>query len=238
MPSRFTLLVIQPDDECPIERFGPWLSAAGGQLRHVRPYLGELVPDDVGADALLVLGGDMGANDDLEHPWLHDVRTLMARAAEAGTPTLGVCLGGQLLAMATGGTVKRGEAGMEAGVIEVRPRPEAYEDELMSALPWPMQQGSMHRDAITALPPSAVWLAESAVYQHQAFRIGRRAWGVQFHPELSPQRYRRWAEYVREDELTSRHISQGVAEFDLKDAQVISGAQALALAFASIIIER
>ena len=172
----FTLLVVQPDAECPVERFGPWLEEAGARLKVLRPYAGDQVPDTVDADGLVVLGGDMGAHDDPGHPWLADLRTLMRSSVDREVPTLGICLGGQILASATGGTVARGAAGMESGVVEVTARTEATTDELMRNLPWPIRQGSMHRDAITDLPPGATWLAESQAYPHQAFRVGSSAW--------------------------------------------------------------
>lgn len=233
--DRFTLLVVQPDAECPLERFGPWLHQAGATLRVVRPFNGEAVPPALDTDGLVVLGGDMGATDDEEHPWLADVRRLMRSAVVGGVPTLGICLGGQILATATGGTVARGEAGMESGVIEVTPRPDAQWDDLMRTLPWPILQGSMHRDAIVDLPPGATWLASSADYKHQAFRLGANAWGLQFHPELTPELYRRWAAYVREDEHTTERVRAGIAQFDTLDRDVKSAARALAWSFAQIV---
>jgi GMP synthase (glutamine-hydrolysing) len=233
--SDFTVLVVQPDSEGQPDRFGLWLEEVGAELSCVRPFQGDRVPEVVEADGLLVLGGDMGAGDDADHPWLADVRALMRNAVAAEVPTLGICLGGQLLAAATGGAVARGAAGMEAGVVEVVPRAAAEHDELMARLPWPLLQGSMHRDAITSLPRNAVWLAASSAYRHQAFRVGRRAWGVQFHPELSPARYRRWAEYIRADELTTQRIVEGIDQFESLDDQVRTGAQALAHRFGELV---
>ncbi len=233
--SQLTLLVVQPDDECPPERFGQWLEEAGTRLQVVRPFAGETVPGTVDADGLIVLGGDMGANDDDAHPWLADVRALMRRAADDEVPTLGICLGGQILASATGGTVARGAAGMESGVIEVTARPEAQDDELLGQLTWPILQGSMHRDAIVDLPPGATLLASSAEYPHQAFRVRRSAWGVQWHPELSPERYRPWAAYVREDEHTTARIRTGIAQFEELDDRVWPAAQNLAHGFAGVV---
>lgn len=236
--QQFTVLVIQPDDEGPPERFGPWLEEAGATLTVLRPFAGDSIPDTVAADALLVLGGDMGANDDTEHPWLSDVRALMRAAVDEEVPTLGVCLGAQILATATGGTVARGTAGMESGVVEVTARPSAADDELLRELAWPILQGSMHRDAIIELPPRSTWLAESADYPHQAFRIGSSAWGVQFHPELSPNLYIRWAAYVREDEHTTARIRAGIADFEKFDTDVERAARALAHSWARIVSSR
>lgn len=179
----------------------------------------------------------MGANDDQDHPWLADVRELMRNAVDNGVPSLGICLGAQILATATGGIVARGAAGMESGVIEVGARSEAATDELFGSLPWPMLQASMHRDAIIQLPPDAAWLAESSAYPHQAFRVGS-GWGVQFHPEVSPELYRRWAAYVREDQQTTAQIRAGIAQFDELDEEIRSAAQALANGFAAIVAQR
>ncbi len=236
--QRFALLVVQPDAKCPLGRFGPWLHNAGARHHVVRPYAGEPVPCTVDADGLVVLGGDMGANDDAEHPWLSDVRALLRQAVDDDIPTLGICLGGQILATATGGTVARGAAGMESGVIEVTRRQESGPDELLDDLAWPILQGSMHRDAVTDLPPGAAWLAQSAAYPHQSFRVGRSAWGVQFHPELSPERYREWAAYAREDEHTTERIEAGIAQFDEHDPQVREAAHALAASFAGVVRSR
>ena len=109
------------------------------------------------------------------------------------------------------------------------------DDELMAGLPWPVLQGSMHRDAITELPPGAVWLAESAVYPYQAFRIGERAWGLQFHPEVSPTRYRRWAANIAEDAETMARVVAGVSQFETHDSVVRAGAFALAGRFGAML---
>lgn len=234
----FSLLVVQPDAECPVERLGGWLEDAGARLHVLRPHEGDPVPDRVEADGLVVLGGDMGANDDAGHPWLADVRTLMRSCVDRDVPTLGICLGGQILATATGGTVARGPAGMESGVVEVTARTAASTDELLQDLPWPILQGTMHRDAIIDLPPTASWLAESRAYPHQAFRVGSSAWGLQFHPEVSPERYRLWAAYVREDQQTTERIHAGIAQFDQLDQQVRAAARALAVSFSRVVARR
>lgn len=172
---------------------GEWLPAAGVELDIVRPYAGEPLPATVDAAALIVMGGPMGANDDDVAPWLPGVRDLLRWAVAAAVPVLGVCLGGQLLAAACGGRVRRGSAGPEFGVGEVRLRPAAATDPLLSELPPVVRAVQWHYDSVTELPPNAVWLAESAVYPYQAFRIGCRAWGLQFHVETSARMVAGWA---------------------------------------------
>lgn len=175
---------------------GEWLPAAGLELDVVRPYAGEPLPAAVDVGALVVLGGPMGANDDHVAPWLPHTRALLREAVATGLPVLGVCLGGQLLAAACGGRVERGPAGPELGVQEIQLRPAATDDALLAGLPPTVQVVQWHYDSVTRLPLGAAWLAESAAYPHQAFRLGERAWGLQFHLEPTPAMVGRW---VRND---------------------------------------
>ena len=98
------VLVIQHEDDCPPAWLGEWLAAAGLTLDVRRGDHGDEVPRDLdGADALIVLGGEMGAYDDEAYPWLPATRRLIAAVMPTGAPFLGVCLGQQLAAVALGG---------------------------------------------------------------------------------------------------------------------------------------
>lgn len=99
--------------------FRGWLEAAGIAVDVARPYAGETLPDEIDQDALVVLGGPMGAYDDERAAWLPATRELLRHAVDAGVPTLGLCLGGQLLATACGGRVERGSRGPEVGVVRL-----------------------------------------------------------------------------------------------------------------------
>jgi GMP synthase-like glutamine amidotransferase len=164
-----------------------------------RPYDGEPLPADL-ADhgGLLVLGGSMGAWDDEVAPWLPRTRRLLAEGVERGLPTLGICLGAQLLAAATGGQVRRGEAGLEVGLVPLRLLPEAANDTLLGSVvanPGPLSQVEVpqwHQDTVADLPPGAVLLATGDRYPHQAFRLGARAWGLQYHPEVTLADFDEW----------------------------------------------
>lgn len=230
-----TVLIIQPDAEDPPGRIQSHLEQEGCDVRVVRPFAGDTIPRELREEALVVLGGDMSANDVAEYPWLADIMALLRRTVRTATPALGICLGGQLLAASLGGRVERGAAGMEAGVVEVRPRQAARTDDLFGDLPWPLRMVTMHRDAITALPADAVWLADSELYGHQAFRVGSAAWGVQFHPEASPAMYRAWVTYVKDTGEALRRVVDGVAAVERHEGQVDIGAEALARSFARIV---
>ena len=233
-----TILVLQPDQTDPPERVGEWLRHEGIALRMIRPFDGEAVPTTVVEDGVIVLGGDMGAHDDRDHPWLSDIKVLLHRAVAFQVPTLGICLGAQLLAAATGGQVERGADGMESGVAVIAPRPEAKGDELFGSLPERMRMMTMHRDAITALPPGALWLADSDPYPHQAFRLGSSAWGVQFHPEISPATYRTWARFSTDEGEGLQRVIDGIPEVERFDGAILPAAEAFTRSFADIVRRR
>ncbi|CAN5420021.1 hypothetical protein BH09ACT12_BH09ACT12_33690 [soil metagenome] len=112
------VLVVQHEETCPPALLGRWLLDAGLSLDVRRPDLGEALPDDLaGHDVLMVLGGSMDADDESGYPWLADTVELLRAAVRDGVPTLGVCLGHQLLARACGGIVARNPRGRQLGVL-------------------------------------------------------------------------------------------------------------------------
>jgi GMP synthase (glutamine-hydrolysing) len=189
-----TALVVEHSPGDPAARLGDWLGDAGLLLDVRTPYGGSALPAGLdGHAAVVVLGGSMGAHDDEAAPWLPATRQLLAAAVGAGVPTLGVCLGAELLAAATGGRVERGAEGPEVGPGLVAKRDAAGLDRLFGPVPFTPDVLQWHWDVVTTLPPGAVLLASSTRYAHQAFRVGAAAWGVQFHVETTPEMVRRWA---------------------------------------------
>ncbi|MCR6688197.1 MAG: type 1 glutamine amidotransferase [Cellulomonas sp.] len=228
------LTVVQSSPDVPLDRFAGWWSDA--HVTVLRADLGDAVPslEQVG-DGLVVLGGHMSAYDDEAAPWLPALRTLMADAARTGVPTLGVCLGAQLLAVATGGRVQvAAPPGPEAGVVDIWWRPEAASDALVgplvAGLPGPVDrkvtaQPTLHSDAVVDLPRGAVWLASSNQYPYQAFRVGS-AWGVQFHPEASTTTLRDWAQW--DGTVDTAAI---LADYTAREAEVTATGAVLAESF-------
>lgn len=187
------VLVVQPSPQCPPTTLGEWLVAAGAELDVVSPATAPLALDE--HDAVVCLGGAMGVHDGTEHPWLAGVLTVLADAVRRELPVLGVCLGCQLLAAATGGAVRRAPNGPESGTPVIRLTAEAGGDPLLGPL---AERGTVpgiqsHHDEVHALPPGAVRLAWSAKCRNQAFRIGERAWGLQCHIETTPETVLEWA---------------------------------------------
>ena len=192
--SSARLLVLRLDDSDPPARLGDWLADAGLILDVVALDAGDPVPADLDAhDGLLVMGGAMGAFDDAVAPYLPDVRALLRRAVAEEVPTLGVCLGHQLLAGANGGTVRPRPDGPEIGAQLIAKRAASAHDPLFAELPITPDVIQWHYDEVTALPPGAVQLASSPACEQQAFRLGRAAWGIQFHIETTPEMVRQWA---------------------------------------------
>jgi GMP synthase-like glutamine amidotransferase len=191
-------LVVENDPTDDIRRLGGWLIDGGLELVICRPHAGDPLPDDLdGFAALVVLGGDQKAYPDSSGepgaPWFPQVESLLRKAVRYKVATLGVCLGGQLLAVAHGGVVARSVSGPELGARLVAKRDVAEADALWRYVPFVPDVLQWHYDEITDLPRNAVLLAASTRYPHQAFRIGERAWGLQFHIECDVEMIGDWA---------------------------------------------
>ena len=192
-----TALVVENDPSDPLARLGEWLSEAELPLTVLRPWAGDELPETLDDHlALVVLGGDQDAYPAMDGtpgaPWFPALEGLLRKAVRARVPTLAVCLGGQLLAQAHGGLVERSTSGPEIGPGLVGKRDAADTDPLFKWVPLLPDVIQWHRDEITELPLNAVLLAASSRYPHQAFRIGDRAWGVQFHIECDLPMIERW----------------------------------------------
>ncbi|MCX2734374.1 type 1 glutamine amidotransferase [Saccharopolyspora sp. NFXS83] len=202
--ERVRMLVVEPSAIAPAGRLGEWLAAAGAELDVVRaPEIPAPSALDE-YDALVVMGGGMGALDDLEHPWLADVRALLSAAVSRQLPVLAICLGAQLLAAATGGRVAPVKKGPEVGTLLVAKRDTAAEDPLFGALPLTPDVLQFHNDEVVRLPPSAQLLASSPACENQAFRVGICAYALQFHVETTPATVLDWAESMPEAASTAR----------------------------------
>lgn len=166
-------------------------AAAGGhELVEWTPGDGDDLPAALGDfDGVAVFGGGMNLPDQERLPWLTGEIELLRDALAAGLPILGVCLGAQLLVAAAGGEVHRVDA-PEIGWLEVERLPAGDADPVVAALPARFTAFQWHSYACR-LPAGAVELARSPVCP-QAFVLGGSAWGVQFHPEVTPDVLEEW----------------------------------------------
>ncbi len=190
------------------ELFGDAVREAGHEL--VEWELPTQGPPPSGFDAVLVFGGRMNVGEEAEHPWLRDEYELLRAFVAAGTPLFAVCLGGQTLAHATGGRVGRAPR-WQAGFYEVALTDEGRRDPVLGVLPDRFE--ALLANAYAFEPsPAAVRLAATAD-QQQAFRVGERAWGVQFHPEARKEQVLAWWSDGRE---LPRPLPELAAELDAK----------------------
>jgi GMP synthase-like glutamine amidotransferase len=214
-----TALVIENDPTDDIRRLGEWLTDAGLELSIVRAHAGEALPAELDSfNALIVLGGDQNAYlDEDGQPgagWFPQVEGLLRKAVRHRLPTLGLCLGGQLLAQAHGGMVERAPSGPEIGPGLVARRDQAEHDLLFAAVPFAPDVLQWHFDEITELPLAAKLLAASPRFPHQAFRLGDRAWGTQFHIECDTEMFAGWvannADWLREQGRDPERLVESV----------------------------
>lgn len=192
------VLVLQNDDDAGPGYLGDALHRAGLEVTIVRPAAGEEIPAEGSWAGLVALGGSMGAYEEAVHPWLIREKQLLKRAVAAGLPTLGICLGCQLLAAALGGRAYPA-GGRELGSVRLTLTGAGRADPVARHLDAPLPVS--HTDTWD-LPPGAVLLARSDRYRH-AFRLGAGL-GLQAHPEAGPDAFARWvrqkppAELVRD----------------------------------------
>ena len=188
-------------------------AAAGGhELVEWTPGAGEQLPGALGDfHALTVLGGGMNVADQERLPWLAGEIELLRDALERRVPILGVCLGAQLLAAAAGAEVSRVEE-PEIGWFEVERLP--TDDPVASALPDRFLAYLWHSYACR-LPAGAVELARSPVCS-QAFALDGHAWGVQFHPEVTPDILEEWiADYDSDPDAVRLGFDPAAARADV-----------------------
>jgi GMP synthase (glutamine-hydrolysing) len=236
--SRPVVLVVEHDAECTPALVGDWLAEAGCDLDVRRPYAGDELPALAPYDGLMVLGGPMGANDDDRHPWLGPVKERLRDARGSGLPTLGICLGHQLIAAALGGTVAPNPHGQQVGLLGIGWTGAARDDELVGPLATPRRGVQWNDDVVSELPAGATLLAETGRGEVQVVRYGPRMWGVQLHPEVDVPVLQPWAESER-----GSHETRGIdtdamlRDIEAARAELDEAWRPLAAGFAALVRE-
>jgi GMP synthase-like glutamine amidotransferase len=161
--------------------FEPVLTRLGHEIENVKLYDGRPVPDPREFDAWIVMGGPMNVDETDRYSFLTPERNLLASLIREDRPVMGVCLGAQLIARAAGARVfpKRPK---EIGLFEIQLTAAASRDPLFGLFADPQEVFQWHGDTFD-LPAGAVHLAASQRFEHQAFRLGRRVYAMQFHIE-------------------------------------------------------
>lgn len=185
--------------------FEDWTASAMGldveDCLIVNVQAGERLPNpDDYCGCALTGSHDMVTDENLA--WIENSAAWLREAVAGGLPVFGICFGHQLLAHALGGKAGFHPEGPEIGTMDITLTDEADSDPIFSCLPTCFPGHTTHYQAALALPEGACLLARSAHEPHQAFRFGRHAWGVQFHPEFQAEDMRiyivRQAEAIRD----------------------------------------
>ena len=181
-------------------------------------------PDGPGDYAgLIVMGGAMSANDVEDYPYLLDLEALVRKFDSVGRPVLGICLGAQVVARAYGGEVVH-TGQLETGFVPIRLTDDAVDDPLFTGTGPEFNLFQNHYEAVRNVP-GAVVLASGDHCPIQAFRVGERVYGTQFHMEatldIARDWYRRFGDVLYRDapamehELDAGFISHFPAQADL-----------------------
>jgi GMP synthase-like glutamine amidotransferase len=187
------IAAVHQDDAGPVA-FGEVIRELGHELVEWRPADGP-APD--GADAALVFGGAMHLDQEDKHPWLRPERDWIRSLLHAEVPTLGVCLGAELVASVAGWQVTRLPL-PEIGWHEVELTSAGREDPLLSSVPARFPAFQWHSYA--AEPPEGATVLAVNPACAQAYQVAERAWGIQFHAEVDTATVEHWLDDGKDDE--------------------------------------
>jgi len=212
---------------------GEFFSNTSWQLQTVELWAGEKLPSrPIDAEAIILLGGPMNVYQEMQYSFLKEENEFLKEALKQEIPILGVCLGAQLLAKASSAEVKKNPE-KEIGWRCVDLTEEGKKDPLFSGLSPKPLVFQWHQDTFD-IPVGATLLARGAGCVNQAFRIGRRAYGLQFHIEVTPRMVESWADAYRE-ETSGVDVKEMIAEAYRNNEEFNRQAGMLYLNFARII---
>jgi GMP synthase-like glutamine amidotransferase len=191
------VLVLQHEVIEPLGVFEDFLRADGATWQVVEIDEGETIPSLEPFDAMIVMGGPQDVWQEDLYPWLREEKAAIRRfVAEMRRPFFGICLGHQLLADALGGRVQKAKI-PEHGLMRVWKTDEGARDPLLRAIGDPFTALQWHGAAVVALPEGSAVLAYNEACPIQAFRYGDRAYGVQFHIEVTKDTVIDWSKHIR-----------------------------------------
>lgn len=172
--------------------FIPVLEKAGLRYRYVDAFYDDLSGfDALAPDLIIFMGGPMGVYQADLYPFLkHEMRIIEQRAAK-NLPTLGVCLGSQLIAGALGARNYKGANGFERGWRPIKVNAAGMKTPVRHLDSQHTMMMQMHQDTFD-LPRGAILLASSDMYENQAFSYGKNILGLQFHPEMDERKIANW----------------------------------------------
>lgn len=169
----------------PFEDFGSmagWLVDRHARVTRTRFYADPALPPVEDLDLVIAIGGPMSVNDEDRHPWLPAEKRFLAAAVEQGTAVIGICLGAQLIANALGGRVYP-NTHKEIGWFPIQGLPA---EPGRFSFPAAAEVFHWHGETFD-LPPDAKLLASSPACRNQAFQLGAKVIGLQFHLETTQE---------------------------------------------------
>ncbi len=175
--------------------FAAAVASKGWKLSMWSPPTQPLPADVENHGAVFAFGAAVNPDQDAEHPWLATERALLADLLDAGTPILAVCLGSEVLAQAAGGEAPRTEP--EIGWREIKVTEAGQEDPLLAPLADSFFAFQWH--SYESAPPADATLLATSDGRPAAYRVGQRAWGIQFHAEVTRDDAARWIRDYRTD---------------------------------------
>ena len=182
-----------------------WLARKGASVSCTRFYeANACLPEEL-PELLIVMGGPMSVNDEQRFPWLAAEKAYIARAIDSGTAVLGICLGAQLIAASQGANIFQGKE-KEIGWLPISPNAELAIGLDNSLFSFPAATVFHWHGETFDLPERAHRLASSAACKNQAFQLGERVIGLQFHLETTPESARLIADNCGDELVPGRYI--------------------------------
>lgn len=178
-------------------RIADWANDRRHEIAITKLFSGDACPDVRDIDALVVMGGPMGANDDARLPWMKMEKKMIADAIEKEKKVLGICLGAQLIARVLGAKVYKNPE-KEIGWFPIELNPPNVRKHPLNVLPQRVNVFHWHGDAFD-LPKGATHLARSRGCENQAFHYGDHVVGLQFHLEMAGAHIESLLRYAAQD---------------------------------------
>ncbi|QAR32556.1 glutamine amidotransferase [Geovibrio thiophilus] len=179
--------------------FADWIIRFMGafrkQVKVIDVQNGDELPDPSDYEGIVISGAHEMVTD--LHPWSEKTAAYLKKAAEKEVPILGICYGHQLLAHALGGRVDNHPFGPEIGTVEIELTEAGKKDPLFKTMPKKFIAHATHTQSVLKLPEGCVILAQNGYEPFHAFRYGKNAWGVQFHPEFDSFIMEQYAEHQK-----------------------------------------
>ncbi len=183
--------------------FGDFLKAKGEPFKIVELGAGEPLPSELrGIKAVVVLGGPMNVDEENVYPFLKAENEFIRKVLKEEIPFLGICLGSQLLAKAAGATVGKSPV-KEIGWYNVALTDEGKNDPFFKGFSETEDIYHWHGDMFQ-IPENGTLLATAPGCPHQALRVGKNAYGIQFHVEVTDVSIKEWCDEYSASDLPGR----------------------------------